>query len=90
MCPSKRTSLASARYSWLDCLFIREVDMPSSIDIGPVEEQVDAYASDGLDEIERNTIMCESTGMAFGLCHSGTSLCDDRPGPFQAMHGQDA
>ena len=64
--------------------------MPSSIDIGPVEEQVDAYASDGLDEIERNTVMCESTGMAFGLCHSGTSLCDDRPGPFQAMHGQDA
>ena len=37
MYPSKRTSLASARNSWLDCLFIREVDMPSSIDIGPVE-----------------------------------------------------
>jgi hypothetical protein len=87
MCPSKRTSLASARYSWLDCLFIREVDLPSSIDIGPVEGQVDAYASDGLDGIERNTAMCEFyTGMDFGLYHSGTSLCDDRPGPF---HGQD-
>ena len=48
MCPSKRTSLASALYSWLDCLFIREVDIPSSIDIRPVEGQVDAYASDGL------------------------------------------
>jgi hypothetical protein len=57
MCPSKRTSLASAQYSWLDCLFIREVDMPSSIDIGPVEGQVDAYASDGLDENERNMTM---------------------------------
>jgi hypothetical protein len=60
MCPSKRTSLASAQYSWLDCLFIREVDMPSSIDIGPVEGQVDAYASDGLDEKERNMTMGET------------------------------
>ena len=34
--------------------------MPSSIDIGPVEEQVDAYASDGLDENERNLTMCET------------------------------
>ena len=37
MYPSKRTSLASARNSWLDCLFIRELDIPSSIDIRPVE-----------------------------------------------------
>jgi hypothetical protein len=34
--------------------------MPSSIDIGPVEGQVDAYASDGLDEVGRNTTMWET------------------------------
>jgi hypothetical protein len=76
MCPSKRTSLASARYSWLDCLFIREVDMPSSIDIGPVEGQVDAYASDGLDENERNLTMCETCKVRGSQeINSGEILC---------------
>jgi hypothetical protein len=50
--------------------------MPSSIDIGPVEGQVDAYASDGLDENERNLTICETCKVRGSQeINSGEILC---------------